>query len=638
MRRLLIILLVLIFSISGLFSQKTTIVNGYKVARGERPIIDLSKVPVDAYEPGKIRIKLAPEMEDFIKDDKILISDKGAAVSVGVANIDKMNTMYNVAKVKPKQYGYYQTSPVASMYRERHKAWGFHLWMEVDLDADADIISAVKDYMALDEVDFAEPIYKAVSLGNVDSNEPFLINVEKSEPKFTVDDLQFNQQWHYHNTGQNGGTVDCDIDLPEAWDIERGNDEVIVAINDNGIQWDHPDLDSNMWSGIGYNLVNMDAIIHPHEHAAHVAGTVSAESNNEMGVAGIAGGTGEGDGVRLMSVQIFDGAASELSNLMYEYSADNGAAISQNSWTYNNVGYYSQLVLDGIDYFNTNGGGGVIKDGGLTIFAAGNWDSDEIYYPQYYSGCMAVAATTMDDERASYSSYGAFVEISAPGGEANEEGIFSCLASSNYGYYYGTSMAAPHVSGVAALIVSMAPGYFTSQEVEDILKNTTDNIDAENPTYIGELGTGRLNAYAALEAVVGILTNVERPESILASPVSVDQVDIEWVKNATNDDVMLAWSLDGVFGTPENGTVYSVGQTIPGGGKVLSTGSSTSYSHTALSASTDYYYRAYSYDNSDEYSFQVNTNATTFMLPIYPSASSFGFENGGNIPSGWSVI
>lgn len=638
-QKIAIFAMMVIFSLTCLIAQETKIINGFTVARGERPVIDLSKVPADAYEPEKIWVKLAPEMEEFIKDNVILVSPKGESLNTGVVNIDKLNAKYNVSKIKPMQYGYYETSPAAAKYRDRHKAWGFHLWMEVYLPEGTNVIDAVKEYNGLSEVEFAEPVYKTELYEGV-SSAPY-VEKEKTEsaPKLTVNDTRYSEQWHYNNTGQQGGTVDCDIDLPEAWDIERGNNQVLVAVQDQGIQLNHPDLAASVWSGVGYDFVSMDTSIEPGDHGCHTSGTISAVSNNNIGVAGIAGGTGSGDGVRLMSVQVYSDAGSGNSNLPYEYSADNDAVISQNSWGYTSVGYYNQVVLDGIDYFNVNGGGTALE-GGLVIFAAGNSDATGLWYPGCYSGAMAVAATDKDDVRAYYSNYGDWVEIAAPGGYTgftdDPEGVLSCWSSSNYGFYQGTSMACPHVSGVAALIISLAPGVFTNQEVRDILKNTTDNIDAENPSYIGELGTGRLNAYAALNEVLANLSNVERPASILVDALSTDQIDIDWTKNAANDDVMLVYTSDGNFGTPVNGTSYSVSQTIPGGGTVLATGSGTSYSHTGLTDQTMYYYRAYSYDNSDEYSAPRASSAQTLMAPVSPSAASLGFENSGSIPAGWT--
>ena len=254
-----IIVLMIVLCAGILNAQETKIINGYKVTRGERPTIDLSKVPVDAYESGKISIKLSHEMEKFIKDDVILSSLKGEFVKTGVEKIDKLNETLKVTQIKPKQYGFYKISPASVKYRERHKAWGFHLWMEITLPEDADIIEAVKSYMALSEVEIAEPFYKTVLYESVDPKDFFPNGNEKSDPKLTVNDTQYDEQWHYHNTGQQGGTVDCDIDLSEAWDIERGSSEVLIAVQDMGIEINHPDLNAHIWSGIGYDFQGMDS-------------------------------------------------------------------------------------------------------------------------------------------------------------------------------------------------------------------------------------------------------------------------------------------------------------------------------------------------------------------------------------------
>lgn len=155
---------------------------------------------------------------------------------------------------------------------------------------------------------------------------------------YTPVDPRFNEQWHYHNTGQQAGSVDADIDLPEAWDIIKGNSNVIVAIIDEGIQHTHPDLAANMWL-YGYNFITNSSNRRPGNHGTHVAGTVAANTNNNTGVSGIAGGDGSGNGVRLMSCQVFNGSNSGGFHTAMIWAADNGATISQNSWGYTTAGY-----------------------------------------------------------------------------------------------------------------------------------------------------------------------------------------------------------------------------------------------------------------------------------------------------------
>jgi hypothetical protein len=252
---------------------------------------------------------------------------------------------------------------------------------------------------------------------------------------------------------------------------------------------------------------------------------------------------------------------------------------------------------------------------------------------------MAVAATNNKDIRSYYSNYDTWVEVSAPGGETNSvtaRGVLSCISGSTYAFYQGTSMACPHTSGVAALIISLAPGVFTNTEVRNIIKSTTDPIDALNPTYAGKLGTGRVNAYKALLETQNQMSGVLNPKTFSGTAASTTQINLAWTKNDANNGVMVVYGTSSTLGTPNNGTSYSVGNTIPGGGTVMYKSTGTSFNHTGLNANTTYYYKAFSYTTQNEYSSGKTTNATTLMNPIYPSAASMGFENGGSIPNGWA--
>lgn len=503
--------------------------NNYIVKRGERPPIDLKAIPEDAYEKGILKIKLVESFTDHLDNIPVGLNENGI-VYFDINNIDQLNQQYG-AKGFNKLFGNQDPS---LKFSERHRAWGFHLWFTLFFDENTDIKELVRAYEQLPEVSIAEPLYKTKLMTSDPIN--FQIGGEGDEPKkpvgntpplpsaidWTPNDPSYNVQWHYHNTGQQSGTVDADIDLPEAWNIETGNSNVIVSVHDMGVQYNHSDLNGNMWinsdeiagNGIdddlngyvddiyGYDFYNNNGSIEAGYHGTHVAGTVSAETNNGSGVAGVAGGSGSNDGVRIMTCMVYHptnpgGVGHHLAPV---YAADNGACIEQNSWGYTNPNSYDQAVLDAIDYFNINGGGDALS-GGITIYAAGNSNSNGNYYPGCYSGTFAVAATNNQDIKAWYSNYGTWVDISAPGGETDvvtARGVYSTYTTSTYNYLQGTSMACPHASGVAALIISYAYGQLTAGEVADILRNTTDNHYGVNPGYIGQLGTGRLNAYQAL--------------------------------------------------------------------------------------------------------------------------------------------
>jgi len=599
------------------------------IKRGERPPIDIMSVPDDAMEKGIIRIKFSRTAEGLL-DNHAPSRNAEGIIQFGMPGTDLLNRQFGVTEVRKT----FAAAMQNTRFADRHRAWGFHLWYDLIVPEGTDLRAMVSAYTLQDEIGFSEPVYRKQLIGNVMNPAQF---PPETGVSYTPNDPRYNEQWHYHNTGQQGGTTDADIDLPEAWNINRGNTEVIVAIVDQGIEYTHPDLAGNMWSGIGYNFAYNSPTIVPGDHGTHVAGTVAANTNNGTGVSGVAGGDGSGNGVRLMSCQVFIGSSggSGFENAPV-YAADNGAAISQNSWGYNSSGYYEQAVLDAIDYFNANGGGSVLN-GGITIYAAGNSGSPGQWYPAYYSGAFSVAATTNQDLKAWYSNYDTWIDIAAPGGETNtvtERGVLSCLTGNSYGFYQGTSMACPHVSGVAALIISLAPGQLLPQDIKDILTSTTDDINALNPAYSGMLGSGRLNAYEALLETQGYINPLlpAAPQVFSANAQSQNQIGLGWQPNAANDVVMLAWNSTNIFGAPSGN--YLPGQTIPGGGTVLYEGSLTEFQHTGLDPSTTYYYALWS-KNGDYYSaVSRKANATTFCGVLnLPFSQSFA---GPDLPNCWT--
>ncbi|MBK6967204.1 MAG: S8 family serine peptidase [Bacteroidales bacterium] len=615
-------LLLTILLISPSFAQTS-----YKVKRGERPVINLQSVPESAYYKGVIKIKLNESFTRQLDENPAFI-DADGIVKLGISSIDQLNEQFGVTN-----FGLPFGSPAhIAKFTERHRAWGFHLWYKLYFDQTADVKTILAAYEALGEVAVAEPEYIKVL---VTQENPIIYTPEETAVRsvaWTPDDPRYNEQWHYNNTGQQNGTADSDIDLPEAWEITKGNPEVIVCIEDGGINYAHSDIAANMWSGVGYNFVNNSPNVTTHDHGTHVAGTVAAVSNNAVGVAGVAGGDGSGNGVRLMSCQVFTNGGSGGFENAPIWAADNGAAISQNSWQYTSPNSYDQSVLDAIDYFNVNGGGEALIDGGITIFAAGNNDSQSQYYPAFYSGTFSVAGLTNQDKKAWYSNYGDWVEVAAPGGETDNvaaRGVLSTLPNNTYGFYQGTSMACPHVSGLAALIVSLAYGQFTPQQVGDIIKNTTDNVDAANPGFVGQLGTGRINAFAALSETQELMINVNNPLAFSALAGSNTVVNLNWVKNAENNDVMVATSMVNIFGDPVQGQAYQTGEVIEGGGTIIYKGPESAFIHADLTSNTPYYYKAWSLNEVPEYSQGLAGSATTLKEPItsFPYHESFDTEN-----------
>lgn len=467
-------------------------VNGFKVVFGERPPIDLAKIPTDAYEQGKMYIKLREQegKKLAIRDFK---SNNGKSVSTGIDEIDKLNKKFEVTTFKSSLNELYLNDFNSKSNRSRHEAWGFDLWYEVHFDKGKSVKQAVAEYATLGSIEIAEPIYIKQRIEPVDV-KPYVKSSTAGQSN-TNDPYYAPYQWGFNNTGQTigsvPGTVGLDIKLEDAWQIETGNTNVIVSIHDGGVDIGHPDLSTNLWLGIGpqgYATLGDD-------HGTHVAGTIAAISNNGIGVAGIAGGHGTNKGVSIMSIDIFNGELSTKNG--YIYASDRGSSISQNSWGYKTANAYNTPDLEGIDYFVANGGGAALSGGGIVIFAAGNDNDNGLRYPGYYSSTFSVASHTNQGYKSSFSNYGNWVEISAPGSNILST-IVKKPENTGYGWMSGTSMACPHVSGVAALVVSKYYGNITLNQLKTALLEGVDDIYNTNPSYNGQLGSGRTNAYKAL--------------------------------------------------------------------------------------------------------------------------------------------
>ncbi|WP_421879588.1 S8 family serine peptidase [Marinoscillum sp.] len=476
---------------------------------------------------GVLRIKVTESLSARLEAANLDDSEEGVLLT-GISSIDRVNETYNVRGLR-------RVFRNGGKFENKHKQYGLHRWYEVSMDRSVSVLDAVAAFGGVEGIEHSEAVLKKVIVG---SNEPNygpqpIIPEEYSHTAASLpgvpDDPFLSDQWHYNNTGQSGGTPGADISLFQAWGIETGSPDVIVAVTDGGIQVDHPDIADNMWvntgeipgNGIdddgngfvddinGYGFGDDTGDIAPDAHGTHVGGTVAAVTNNGVGVAGVAGGSGAGDGARLMSCAAFGGVSTGGFAETYVYAADMGAVISQNSWGYTSPGFFEQSVLDAIDYFIAEAGKDSLgnqvgpMNGGIVIFAAGNDDQDAEWYPGFYSPTLAVSGLTHNDTKAWYTNFGSWVDISAPGGETisvSEEGVLSTLNNNQYGFFQGTSMACPHVSGLAALIISQYGGAgFSPTVLRDRLITTADDVDALNPGFEGELGP-RINAFAALQS------------------------------------------------------------------------------------------------------------------------------------------
>ena len=477
-------------------------------------------------------------------------------------------------------------------FEDKLRAEGMHRWYLVKFDADADLDKAAELFSSVAEVEKVQYNTLYTRIGENATSTPSAFDVPATRAKSTYpafSDPDLGRQWHYINVGDtnvySGIKAGADINVGEAWDITAGDPRVIVAIIDGMVKYDHPDLADNMWvneaeksgavgvddDGNGYvddiygvNFVTYiwdgtTTLIGKYsDHGTHVAGTVAAVNNNGKGVCGVAGGTGNGDGARLMSCQVFYQRVADSSYesrdwpsgsdactaKAFQYATANGAAIAQCSygfstkWTADSTYSQGSAEKAAIDYFIKYGGGDVLR-GGIPIFAAGNESSNYCSYPGAYRDYLSVTSMSCDFTPAYYTNFGPGSNIAAPGGDylqkyytdrtgqMDSEVYSTTFVDGQYGFKQGTSMACPHVSGVAALAISHALKLgkkLSSIDLRNILLGSTHDIDrycvgtktgvsgngsATNiqlSNFKTKMGVGYIDAFKALMNVQGTPT------------------------------------------------------------------------------------------------------------------------------------
>lgn len=442
--------------------------------------------------------------------------------------------------------------PACGRFEKRTREAGLDRWFIADFSKDVPV-AKVAEYLSSSE--------------NVETVE-YSLPLKAASFPFNESSRSQEYQWHYNNTGRvftSSTVAGADARVYDAWQLCTGSPDVIVAVIDQGVKFDHEDLAANMWknpgeiagNGIdddengyiddiyGYNFIDNSGDITFSEedsHGTHVAGTIAAVNNNGIGVNGIAGGSGKGDGVRIMTLETLGTAANGTSGgglgasaRAMKYAADNGAVISQNSWGYAsgalsngdwNKGNYSAMK-EAIDYFiqyaglDENGEQVGPMAGGIVIFAAGNDASELTEYPAADPKVVSVAATSYKGTPSYYTNFGKWVSMCAPGGDevmdANYGGVYSTVVaadgSSSYGSMQGTSMACPHVSGACALAVSYYYGAdkrkgLTADMLRGALLGSCKPIDPFcTAAYAGKMGVGSLDTYRLL-LTVGMMEGI----------------------------------------------------------------------------------------------------------------------------------
>ncbi len=459
------------------------------------------------YVPNQFIVKLKPEI-----GNNIPMAYKGGAVT-GIRSLDELGRKFGVISIE-EQFPEAQNMPGGlelSKYR----------------------IVTYGGSQTLDEV-----ISSYAADRHIESVEPIGIH-----PVYDIvpNDYYFAGQADPWNQWGMSNVADHDIDAPCAWGINAGSTGVTVAVLDGGVRYYHKDLgganwpttSGNIWKNagdipgngidddangyvddwIGWDFVTgvtkckkgedcSTADNDPKDfggHGTHCAGIVAAMTNNSIGVTGVAGGWGDGtsssvgNGSKIMCLRIGWLATSGIGYVRMDfaaqafyYAANKGANVASCSWGSSNSGGLGAAV----DY--------AISKGVLIVHAAGNSNNQTQDYLATRADVVDVAATDKNDLKASFSSYGTWVDVSAPGVDiVSTYHNYSDPANDYFAVMSGTSMACPNVAGLAALIKSQYPAYGWF-EIHNRLEATTDNIDALNPTYAGLLGTGRINSCRAI--------------------------------------------------------------------------------------------------------------------------------------------
>jgi len=290
------------------------------------------------------------------------------------------------------------------------------------------------------------------------------------------------------------------VRAPAAWDLHTGSPSVVVAVLDTGIDLQHADLSGQLWTNAdeipgngldddangyvddvyGWNVLDggSNTVDDDYGHGTHVSGIIAARGNNGLGIAGMAWNS------RLMIVKVLDENGDGYYSGLAEglaYAADNGAQIANLSL---GGSASSQILQDAIDYAHARGT--------LIVASAGN-SSTDIQYPAASDHTLAVAASTESDVRARYSCYGPEMDLTAPGSL-----IYSTCMGGGYCFKSGTSMAAPHVAGLAAVLLAQRPG-LTPEQITQRLIETAHDLN--EPGWDPYTGWGRIDAYSALARI-----------------------------------------------------------------------------------------------------------------------------------------
>ena len=496
----------------------------------------------DIVEPASATVSVNNDAASPFIDGELIVEFSEDMISLlgeGATCVATKADSFNGKLADVGVVSYERLYPDAGKWEARHRAAGLHRWYRVKYDVNAGPVEEVSSNLsAVQGVVYSEPSRK-VKCTQI-FNDPY-----------------FSYQWDLYNDGTRGSaySAGCDVNVIPVWsNYTAGSSNVIVAVEDNGVDMSHPDLAAIcIPAGVNGSKCFLNDYpgykIFPDDHGTHVSGTIAAINNNGVGICGIAGGRDGKGGVRIMSCQMMhqdpDDPDNTLQGDSYNamvWAADHGAVISQNSWGYD---YKTPEEAEAggvggmgpaIDYFNKYAGcdenGNQLPDspmkGGLVVFAAGN-DGWPHGWPAEYDGVVAVGAVGGTFRRAYYSNFGDWVDICAPGGDASMGPTIYSTVMNGYAGFQGTSMACPHVSGVAALLVSYygGPGFTREMLLDKLISGA--NASAVAGLKIGPL-LDALGSFAHGSSIA--------PDPVKDFSLSADSnnITINWKVTPDEDD------------------------------------------------------------------------------------------------------
>jgi subtilisin family serine protease len=437
-----------------------------------------------AYAPGVLVVKFRDPVDSRTRADL-----QSGSPHSGQATFDALLQRHGVQRAEPVSKSLRNAAGTGGAGKRGSADLGRIFILHYDDATDA--LDVARQFDALAEIEYAEPL--------------FVYPID-----YTPNDSSWLLQSAY--LGQ--------MQLPAAWDIHHDSSAIVIAIVDGGTRWDHEDLAANVWSNPGEVLDGTDTDGNGYvddvrgwnfangtndptglpqtpisaSHGTHVAGIACARFDNMLGIAGASANA------HFMPVCAAHPTSDRAISFGYQgiiYAVDNGADIINCSW--GGQGNPSSFEQDVIQY--------AWQNDVVVVAAAGNNNNSASHYPSSYEHVLSVANVDNNDVRSASSNYGPDVDVSAQG-----QGILSTIdtpTGDGYGSSTGTSMASPHAAAVAAMVQAQYPGY-TADQVAQRVRVTADNIDAQNPGYVGQLGFGRVDAQQALTMTTPAITITQR--------------------------------------------------------------------------------------------------------------------------------